>query len=109
MDYKRKVIIKRPDEKYGHMTNISTSLENLQKIVEGYIEMVPLTSEPHVVMICNDEGKIRRLQPSFFFGHVIRDMVCGTVVIAGADEEGELTDIPISFSTWKMLLQKWGN
>lgn len=33
---KVKVIIKRPDEKYGHVTNISTTLENLQRTVEGH-------------------------------------------------------------------------
>lgn len=109
MDYKRRVIIKRPDEKFGHMTNISTTLENLQKTVEGHIEMVQIASEPHIVMLCNEEGKLRQLQPNFYFGHAFRDLICGTVIIAGADDEGELVDIPISFSTWKMLLQKWGN
>ena len=32
-DAKIKVIIKRPDEKAGHVTNISASLKNLQKTV----------------------------------------------------------------------------
>ena len=39
-DAKIKVIIKRPDEKAGHVTNISASLKNLQKTVEGNIETV---------------------------------------------------------------------
>ena len=42
---KIKCIIKRPDEEYGHVTNISPRLENLQKTVEGYIETVPLSVE----------------------------------------------------------------
>lgn len=29
---KIKVIIKRPDEQYGHVTNISNTLENLQNV-----------------------------------------------------------------------------
>ena len=37
-----KVIIKRPDEKYGHVTYISDSLENLQKTVGGPIEIVSI-------------------------------------------------------------------
>ena len=37
---KIRAIIKRPDEKYGHVTNISPTLENLQKTVGGYIEPV---------------------------------------------------------------------
>lgn len=37
MSGKIKVIIKRPDEKVGHMTNISASLKNLQRTVDGPI------------------------------------------------------------------------
>lgn len=40
MDAKIKVIIKRADEEYGHVTNISHRLENLQNTVGGYIETV---------------------------------------------------------------------
>jgi len=53
---KIKVIIKRPDEQYGHMTYISNTLKNLQRTVEGYIEVVPLRSD--LVMICNEEGRL---------------------------------------------------
>ena len=35
-----KAVVKRPDEKFGHMTNISNSLKNLQNTVGGYIETV---------------------------------------------------------------------
>ena len=50
---KIKVIIKRPDEEFGHVCNISNSLENLQKTVGGYIEAVPLTNKN--VIICNED------------------------------------------------------
>jgi len=48
---KIKVIIKRPDEKYGHVTNITNTLENLQKTVEGYIETLTM---PGYVLILNE-------------------------------------------------------
>ena len=32
-----KVIIKRPDEKYGHVTQIKNTLKSLQNSVNGYI------------------------------------------------------------------------
>ena len=35
---KVRVIIKRPDEKFGHVTNISVRLENLQKTVDPEAE-----------------------------------------------------------------------
>ena len=50
-DAKIKVIIKRPDEKAGHVTNISASLKNLQKTVEGNIETVVVGENPKVIMI----------------------------------------------------------
>lgn len=55
MAHKIKVIIKRPDEKYGHVTGISYKLENLQKTVGGYIETLTL---PGYVLIVNEEGRI---------------------------------------------------
>lgn len=54
-DAKIKVIIKRPDEKAGHVTNISASLKNLQKTVEGNIETVTVVLDPKVIMICNED------------------------------------------------------
>ena len=37
---KTKAIIKRPDEEYGHIANISCTLENVQEIVGGKSEAV---------------------------------------------------------------------
>ena len=104
---KIKVIIKRPDEKYGHMTNISPSLKNLQKIVEGYVEIVTILEDKGLVMICNEEGKIRKLPRNFIMGKPpFHDMIVGTVILCGADGDG-LTDIPIGFDTWKFMINRW--
>lgn len=103
---KKRCIIKRPDETYGHVTNISTSLRNLQKTVDGHIEVVRITDS--IVIICNDEGKIRGLQPNFLIGTVFKDTIVGTAVIIGVDGE-EFADLPIDFGTWKTLLKEWGN
>lgn len=108
MDYKRKVIIKRPDEQYGHMTNISTSLHNLQKTVDGPIEMVTILSNPKTVMICNEEGKLRGLDRNFRLGRYFPDIIRGTVIICGIKNE-DLDDIPINFDAWKHLLKSWEN
>ncbi|MBR3183291.1 MAG: DUF3846 domain-containing protein [Firmicutes bacterium] len=100
---KIKVIVKRPDEEYGHMTNISDSLKNLQKTVEGYIEMISIGG--NTCIICNEEGKLRNLRPNF---RTENDIICGTVIIAGTNED-ELDDVPISFGFWKEILDSWGN
>ena len=104
---KVRCIIKRPDEKYGHVTNISTSLRNLQSIVDGHIETVSCGGS--TVIICNEEGKIRKLQPNFQIGSgLFADWICGEAIIIGVDGEG-FSDLQISFETWKRLLESWGN
>ena len=104
---KIQVIIKRPDERYGHVTNISNTLKNLQKIVDGPIEVVPYGD--NIVFICNEEGKLRKLQRNFAVGgKYFHDIIVGTCIIAGVDGE-EFCDCPISFDLWKRLLVRCGN
>ena len=104
-DAKIRAIIKRPDEKYGHVTNISPSLRNLQRIVEGPIETVPVGFNS--VLICNEEGKLRNLPRNFYMGiRPFGDLIVGEVVIVGVDGE-EFCDCQISFDTWKFLIDKW--
>lgn len=103
---KIKAIIKRPDETHGHMTWISNTLENLQRTVGGFIEVVPLTVNS--VMILNEEGKIKNLERNFRFGTTFQDTIRGEVIICGVDGE-QFTDIPFDFKTWKQLLKNWGN
>ena len=103
MEAKVKCIIKRPDEKYGHVTNISVSLKNLQNIVGGPIECVSCGGS--TVIICNEEGKLRRLEPNF---RIMSDIIVGEAIIIGVDGE-DFCDIPISFQTRKSLIDSWGN
>lgn len=93
-----KVVVKRPDEPYGHCTNISNSLKNLQNTVGGYIEVVQLT--PKIIAICNEDGKNLGLEKNF---KIPGDVLVGTVIICGSDGE-EFADLPIDFSTWKKML-----
>lgn len=105
---KIKAIVKRVGEEYGHMTNVSNTLENLQKIVGGFIEVVPVAT--NTVIICNEEGKIRQLPTNIVLGSdgVVWDAICGDLIVVGIDGE-EFTDVPISFAAWKTLLKEWGN
>lgn len=100
---KIKVIIKRPDEKIGHVCHISSALENLQKTVGGYIGVMELGGG--AVMICNEEGRIKGLEPNFLCG---LSMIVGTVIICGINGE-EFDDMPISLDLWKRLLKSWNN
>ena len=98
MEGKIEVIIKRTDEEIGHKTAISNTLKNLQTHVGGYIECVTLS--PELVIICNEEGRIRNLPYNCRIAGV--DFY-GDIIIAGVDGE-EFGNIPISFKTYKKLL-----
>ncbi len=98
---KIKVVIKRPDEEYGHMTNISDTLENLQKTVGGHIETVTLLPATDrcgaLIAIVNEDGKRLGLDPNM---RIPGDLIVGTMIICGVAGE-EFTDIPCSFQSWK--------
>ena len=94
--HKIKVIIKEPGKK-PRSTNISASLENLQKTVGGYIEMVRLTAD--CVVLCDEEGRWNGKPPCC---NIIGYDFCGTIILCGTDGE-EFADIPIDFQQAKQM------
>ena len=108
MDTSRKfrAILKRPDESFGHMTNISLRLENLQRIVGGYIEAVGLERiHPGLIVLVDEEGKCK--DKPFNMPHPYypdKDWFAGDIVVLGVDGE-EFTDCPITFKEWKEIVK----
>lgn len=106
---KIKAIVKRTDEKYGHMTAVSNSLKNLQNIVGGHIEVVTLMPDKGLVMICNEDGKLLGLEKNFIWGvPPFHDVIVGDVIICGTDGE-DFTDVPIDFKSWKFIIDKYND
>ena len=111
-----KVIIKRPCDQFGEEATIPNTLKALQEAVGGYIETVTLDNG--VVLICNEEGKLRDMPYNFTARKLIGSNafanlygqfpVFGTVIACGAEGD-QLADIPIDFNEWKALLCEWGN
>ena len=100
---KIKAIVKRADEEVGHMTWISDSLQNLQRIVGGYIETVTLPGG--VVIICDEEGRIKgKPFNCVIYPHSIAARVdfCGDIIAVGADAD-EFADVPIDLKLWKRI------
>ena len=101
---KIKVFYKRPDSP-GYMTNVSNTLQNLQKNVGGYIETITIMGlgkdrDQTVVVICNEEGKLRGLP---YNCKVLGEPIMGDFMICGVDGE-EFADIPISIREVKEML-----
>lgn len=106
-----KVIIKRPCDQFGEETTIPNTLKALQEAVGGYIETVTLDNG--VVLICNEEGKLRDMPYNFTLRRIygiipIHNPIFGTVIVCGAEED-QFADIPIDFNEWKAMLCEWGN
>lgn len=90
-----RVVLVEPHKK-ATATVIDHTLQDLQKIVEGYIECV-YPFDDNACIICNEEGKINGLEPNRALtdeeGNVV-DVVFGTFIVAGLTEEsfGSLTE-----------------
>lgn len=98
-----RVIIKEPNED-ARFEYIDNTLDELQSIVGGYIEVVPLTFDS--VIICNKEEKLRDLPFNF---HIPTDDIVGTVIICDDNQDGEFTDVSITVEQFNKILEKWGN
>ena len=89
-----RVLVVEPG-KDPEVRTIENSLEGIQEIVQGYIECVTLHDKAgeDLVLICNEEGKIRNLQMNAIIPE-IDDMIFGTFLIAGTDRDefASLTD-----------------
>jgi Domain of unknown function (DUF3846) len=68
---------------------IANELETMQKLVGGYIEVLPLDSDARgLLLICNEEGKIHSLPPNRgVIGPQADDLICGTFFVCRRDRE----------------------
>lgn len=82
-----KVIIKEPYAE-PYETEIDNTLEALQEIVGGYIEVIGFAEDTLIVL--NEEGKLDGLAPNVFFHG---DTLVGTIVFIGEDDE-YFSDVP---------------
>lgn len=76
-----KVIIVKPNVP-AYAEEVKNELKELQEIVGGYLEVVPLL--PGAVIVCNEEGKLKGLEPNLLVGG---DIIHGTFFICNIDGE----------------------
>lgn len=76
------VMIKRPGEPAEVEPLFDNTLEAFQAAVDGYIEAVTLT--PQIVILCNEEGKIKGLPYNVTIG---REHFVGTILFVGVNGE----------------------
>lgn len=94
-----KVVLLEPD-KYAKVAEIGTSLEELQAVVDGFIEpFYPFDEE--VCIVCNDEGKIAGMPLNrgvYDKDKNLLDIIAGTAFICSCKGQyfGSLTDEQIN-------------
>ena len=78
-----KILVIKPCEKV-EIREIEGELEEMQEIVGGHIETVPLEEKPELLIVCNEEGRLLGLEENFFN---FNDIICGTAFVCGMDGE----------------------
>lgn len=70
------VVLKKPNEKPVKI-EIEETLEKLQELVEGYIELIPANDDKTILMIVNEEGRLKGLEPNIW---IDKTCIVGNVV-----------------------------
>ena len=87
-DEKITVLVVEPMK--GAYTKEICGLKEMQELIGGYIEAVPLLDTDPVVAVVNEEGKLLGLpynRPLFGEDGKPYDLICGTFFVAGVGEE----------------------
>lgn len=89
---KLRILVKRVGHPF-EVQEIDHTLEAIQGLVGGYIEVAPYLPHPYVI-VCNGEGKLIGLTPNF---HFEGDTICGDAFITKVDGEdfASLDDLDI--------------
>lgn len=98
-----KGIAKRPDSDY-YTSWFSNNLESLQRFVGGYIEAVPMPMIPDVVILCDEDGRLKGEQ---YCCRIFDVDFVGTILIVRVNEEGEFDSLDDDFvKHWLRTMKK---
>ena len=77
----------------GRFIEIANTLEAMQDLVKGLIEVISLTKE--VDLVINEEGKIHKLpyNRALVDGSVVYDILAGNIISCRLDDEGNFCSI----------------
>lgn len=87
-----RVVVLEPG-KLPEIRDIENDLATMQGIVGGSIEVVQCEKYPDFVIVCNEKGKTRGLEPNV---PNYADVIFGTCFICGLDD-----DDFVGFAEWK--------
>jgi len=90
-----KILFRKPINKPLQAMEIEDGLKPLQKLVGGYVKLIPIADE--IVCLCDEEGGLKDLGNNFFhdtYGWIVGNCIfCSTV----NNEFASLTDKQIKY------------
>ena len=95
-----RALYKAPDDTKFRQILVPNELHPLQELVGGYIETVTVQVKPQVIVICNEEARLKRLPYNCTIEgkDYTGEFDCpffGPILLVGADGD-EFTNVPIS-------------
>lgn len=94
-----RVLIKDPGRRPVEMY-LPNTLEAFQTMADGYIETVTLRKD--VVIVCNEEGLLRHMQPNCRIGG---HLFVGPILVVGVDGE-DFGSCPLSVKEFEELIEE---
>lgn len=94
-----KIVVKKAGQ-MPEIREIKRDLEAYWEIVGGYIECVRMTDG--IILVCNDEGKLKGLEPNFILGN---DIIVGDVFFVGVKGD-DFTSLSDYHTAWLMRVLK---
>jgi hypothetical protein len=90
---KLRVLVCEPD-KAPEVREIDDTLEAMQAIVGGYIQAIFVNMCKDYVLVCNEEGRLKGLEPNIYIG---LDVIVGTCFFCnnGGEDFASLDDSDI--------------
>lgn len=89
-----KAIFKDP-LKESKIIDVENSVAGIQKVIGGYFEAI--TIEEDACILCDEEGKIKRLKPNCIYNG---ELIVGPVLVVGVKGE-DFTDVP------ERIIERW--
>ena len=68
------------------LMEIENTLEKLQELVEGYIEIIPANDDKTILMIVNEEGLLNNLKPNIKIGNTC---IVGNIIFIKNGNDGD--------------------
>lgn len=92
--------------KKPRLIEVENTNEGIQKIIGGYYQALTVTGLEDCMLICDEDGKYKKLEPNFIFWC---DLIVGPVLFVGLnDHKDGFGDVPGTYvDTLTELVKVW--